>query len=122
MASSPSGDDGFVEEHGGLDEAAAAIAGLLLPPSAACASTFLDVPVPLACRRFSSDGGRTRRNDDIRFGMTRRYGVVDWLSVISAISDHGGKGTRKTHVVGLVETVPDALRCPRAVDPRQDAA
>lgn len=41
----------------------------------------LDVSVTLACRRFSWDSGRTRRDDDIGVGMTRRHGLVDGISI-----------------------------------------
>ena len=101
-------DDRLVTEHGGLDEAAAAVAGLSLPPSATMLLDPLDVLVPLACRRFSWDSGRTRRDDDIGFGMTRRHGIVDWLSVISAISDHGID--RPFHLIEQVRQGRDIAR------------
>jgi len=50
----------------------------------------LDVSVPLACRRFSWDSGRTRRNDDIGVGMTRRHGLVDEISIIATVRADGG--------------------------------
>jgi hypothetical protein len=105
----------LVAANGGFDQAAAAVAGGLLPSHPALLGDQLDVAVALARRRVAggtAHRGRTWRDDDGRWlaGLPALDRLVDRLAVVGAVDRDARDlaldlGEQVRHLIGIIGLV-----------------